>query len=270
MILDEVYSYLENQIFLSDHEVVSEEPFPDLNPTPQLFSIQQGTSPKLNIAPKPAMAVPSASPGSPAASAPMLSFKNKSKWNPRKKFTADKIESCSTLSEFYEETANHSFFTGILGHSAPIIPGRGPESPEVMILSYCPLIEDFQENYAISGQDGVTLNKMLQFIKIDPDSCFFTFFYKGKPRQEKIMPSEINLLKTLLAKEIELVNPKVIFGLGEKIGQILLDVEKPFEASNLTYNGKPYFSTYHPRIMNQKPELKKQAIVHLQTMQQSL
>ena len=269
MILDEVYSYLENQIFLSDHEVISEEPFPDLNPTPQLFTIQQGASPKLKIAPKPALA---ASPGAPAAavSTSKLSFKNKSKWNPRKKFSADKIDSCSTLSEFYEETANHSFYTGILGSSAPIIKGRGPESPEVMILSYCPLVEDFQENYAISGQDGITLNKMLQFIKIDPNSCFFTFFYKGKPRQEKIMPSEINLLKTLLAKEIELIKPKVIFGLGEKIGQILLDVEKPFEAHDLAYNDKPYFSTYHPRIMNQKPELKKQAIVHLQTMQQSL
>ena len=152
--------------------------------------------------------------------------------------------------------------------------GEGNIHASVMIIGEAPGYQEDQDALPFVGKSGKLLDKMLQSIHISRNEVFIANLIKCRPpNNRKPSKNEIELCSSFLINQIKLIQPKIIFSLGNSASQFLLK-------SNIgitKLRGKTYpleksivLPSFHPSALLQNPNLKKQAWQDLKLLKKIL
>jgi DNA polymerase len=101
------------------------------------------------------------------------------------------------------------------------------------------------------------LNKLLKVVGLEREEVYICNILKCRPpNNRKPLPSEIELCKPYLLKQIELVKPKVIVALGATAIEGLLNLKKKMgelRGKIIHFNKIPVIITYHPAALLRNP-----------------
>lgn len=95
------------------------------------------------------------------------------------------------------------------------VPGEGPPDADLMFIGEGPGSQEDRQGRPFVGPAGRLLEEMLASIGLERRDVFIANMVKCRPPQNRDpQPTEINACGKYLARQIELVNPKLIVTLG--------------------------------------------------------
>lgn len=157
-----------------------------------------------------------------------------------------------------------------------IVPGVGNKHSAVVFLGEAPGTCEDELGQPFVGRSGILLNKMLESIGLSREDVFITNTVKCRPPNNRPPTyTEKHTCSNYLDYELEVIQPKIIVGLGLTAGKTLngnKDVEmRLIRGHILDYNNKTkYMITYHPAALLRNPSLKHLAWEDLQALEQFL
>jgi len=163
------------------------------------------------------------------------------------KALAEIIEKCTRCPLY--KTATHA------------VPGEGAAKADMMIVGEAPGANEDETGRPFVGQAGQLLTKILAAIDLTREDVFIANVLKHRPpgnRDPK--PNEVEACSPYLARQIQLVKPKVILALGTFAAQTLLDTKTPIgklRGAVHRYHGVPLVVTYHPAALLRNPAWKR-------------
>ena len=141
--------------------------------------------------------------------------------------------------------------------------GYGDPESSLMIIGEAPGFDEDKQGFPFVGKAGQLLDKMLAAIDLKRDDVYICNVLKCRPPDNRNpKPEEIESCAPYLAKQIELIDPKIILTLGNFATKYILGVETGISRlRGKTYNkdGRTILPTYHPSALLQNPQLKRPA-----------
>ncbi len=142
--------------------------------------------------------------------------------------------------------------------------GVGNERADWFFVGEGPGVDEDEQGEPFVGESGKLLDNMLAAIKLQRGKdVYIANVSKCRPPENSHPTAEqIALCLPYLARQIELVNPKLIVALGKVAATNLLGEDMPLDALRGTlhdYNGIPLIVTYHPAYLLRRPSAKAQA-----------
>lgn len=130
-----------------------------------------------------------------------------------------------------------------------VVPGEGPESPDIVFIGEAPGWQEDQQGRPFVGPAGQLLNQLLASAGLRREEVYICNVVKCRPPNNRDpLPTEIASCKPWLDSQLEALKPKVVVTLGryslaryfpgESIGKIH---GRAFERE-----GAIYFPMYHP------------------------
>ena len=136
--------------------------------------------------------------------------------------------------------------------------GYGNPQAEVLIIGEAPGSDEDRLGEPFVGKSGQLLTKMLQTIGLNRHDCYITNILPWRPPGNRT-PTDEEIVTCLpfLKRQIELVNPKIIFILGRSAANALLDNNESISSLRghfidyTTEKGKviPTLSSFHPAYL---------------------
>jgi DNA polymerase len=112
---------------------------------------------------------------------------------------------------------------GVCQAGMPIVFGVGPAPTALMLIGEGPGLDDIEAQQPFCGQAGVLLNRMLAAINQARASAYICNVIKCVPPGErKFSVEEIEDCRTILLRQILVVQPSVILAFGALAAQTLL------------------------------------------------
>lgn len=122
----------------------------------------------------------------------------------------DKIKESEKLKEEMESDENLPFYG-----KANLVFGEGDPDAEVLFIGEAPGFYENEQRRPFVGQAGKLLNKLISGIGWKRESVYITNIVKRRPPENRDpLPDEIEAHKPYLARQIEILNPKIIATLG--------------------------------------------------------
>lgn len=148
--------------------------------------------------------------------------------------------------------------------------GVGHRQAEWMVIGEAPGADEDRQGEPFVGRAGQLLNSMLQAMGFPRDQVFIANVLKCRPpgnRDPK--PEEAASCTPYLARQIELVNPRVILCVGRIAAQNLLATDTPIgklrgQVHRLGAKQRPVIVTCHPAYLLRSPGEKRKAWDDLQ------
>lgn len=146
--------------------------------------------------------------------------------------------------------------------------GVGNRQAEWMIIGEAPGADEDRQGEPFVGRAGQLLNAMLRAMGFPRETVFIANVLKCRPpgnRDPK--PEESASCAGYLARQIELVNPKVILCVGRIAAQTLLNTDTPIgklRGQVHQLGTRPMVVTYHPAYLLRSPGEKRKAWTDLQ------
>ncbi|MGL5743125.1 MAG: uracil-DNA glycosylase [Legionella sp.] len=144
---------------------------------------------------------------------------------------------------------------------------RGSSKAQLMIIGEAPGFYEDQQGLPFVGKAGGLLNQMLQSIGLVEDDVYIANVLKCRPPNNRDpQTDEIVHCSTYLARQIELIQPRLILALWRFAGQFLLNKSLPLKQLRNTlhqYNSIPFMVSYHPAYLLRNPADKKKAYLDL-------
>lgn len=145
-----------------------------------------------------------------------------------------------------------------------------PNADIVFVDAFVSSAEDEGNSY-YSGRSGTMLRDMIEKVLMRSiDDVFFTHAVKCKPFGfQNPSPSECTSCAPFLAKQLELIKPRIIVALGADAYHLLVNDESDFERLRgevIPYGNALLIPMYHPMFLLRNPSLKKEALRDLQTI----
>lgn len=95
------------------------------------------------------------------------------------------------------------------------VPGIGNEKAEIMFIGEAPGKSEDEQGEPFVGAAGKFLNEMLETIRLKRKDVFIANVLKHRPPENRDpLPDEIELCWPFLARQIEIISPKLIIFLG--------------------------------------------------------
>lgn len=148
--------------------------------------------------------------------------------------------------------------------------GVGNRAAELMIVGEAPGFYEDQKGEPFVGKAGQLLNAMLESIGLDRSQVYIANILKCRPPNNRDpQAEEVALCTPFLAKQIALIQPKLLLALGRIAGHFLLETK----TSLAQLRGKihaygaqktPLLVTYHPAYLLRTPSDKGKAFQDLQ------
>lgn len=146
--------------------------------------------------------------------------------------------------------------------------GVGNRQAKLMIIGEAPGFNEDKQGEPFVGRAGQLLNAMLQSIGLARDAVYIANILKCRPPNNRDpLPEEVSLCTPFLEKQIALVQPTLLLGLGRIAAHYLLNTKSSLtQLRNQTYqyNNTPLIVTYHPAYLLRNPADKKKAFADLQ------
>jgi uracil-DNA glycosylase len=148
--------------------------------------------------------------------------------------------------------------------------GVGKRQAEWMVIGEAPGADEDRQGEPFVGRAGQLLNAMLQAMGFPREQVFIANVLKCRPpgnRDPK--PEEAAACSAYLARQIELINPRVILCVGRIAAQNLLATDAPIgklrgRVHLLGVRQRPVVVTYHPAYLLRSPGEKRKAWDDLQ------
>ena len=145
-----------------------------------------------------------------------------------------------------------------------IVFGSGDPDADLLIIGESPSDYEIEHNKIFLGQSGKLLDKILKAIGFNRFlKVYLTHLIKCKiDGSRDPLKSEINRFIPFLSKQIEIIDPKIIVGLGKVVGKALtgenLSMDK-MRSKNYSFSSIPLKITYSPSTLIREQSLKKLA-----------
>jgi len=151
---------------------------------------------------------------------------------------------------------------------------RGNPEAQLMIIGEAPGFYEDKQGKPFVGKAGGLLNRMLQSIELSESQVYIANVLKCRPPNNRDpSPDEISQCSDYLARQIELVQPKLMLAVGRFAGQFLVGNALPLKQlrNKVHYYDKiPFLVSYHPAYLLRNPRDKKQAFQDLQALKTML
>lgn len=144
------------------------------------------------------------------------------------------------------------------------VPGEGAEGSRIFFIGEAPGAEEDRTGRPFVGMAGRFLNTMLAAARLNRKGIFITSIVKCRPPKNRLpRQSEINACAPYLARQLELINPKLVVLLGNAAIQSQLD--RRFTATRVhgrqfSVGGMTYLATYHPAAGMRFPRIRAQMV----------
>lgn len=142
--------------------------------------------------------------------------------------------------------------------------GSGNPNAEIMFIGEAPGADEDLQGIPFVGRAGQLLTKLLKEVGIERKDVYICNILKCRPpNNRKPLPSEIEMCKPYLLKQIEIVNPKVIVALGATAIEGLFNIKKKMSelrGSIIYLDRIPVIVTYHPAAILRNPNLEREVI----------
>jgi uracil-DNA glycosylase len=155
------------------------------------------------------------------------------------------------------------------GYGSRPVSSIGPSTCEMMVVSDLPDSDELTAGKLGSGASGVLLERMLTAIGVNLADCYWTSLASTMPATGELPDADIRELAAFLRHQIGLVKPKSIISLGSVASKALIGLDLMEARQNLRdFNhdgGKvAVLTTFHPRTLIARPQMKSQAWRDLQ------
>jgi len=143
--------------------------------------------------------------------------------------------------------------------------GVGDTSAEWMVIGEAPGADEDRQGEPFVGRAGQLLTSMLRAIGLKREQVYIANILKCRPPGNRDpQPAEVDCCMPYLARQIELVNPRLILCVGRIAAQNLLRTETPIGKLRGAVHahpgsGRPVVVTYHPAYLLRSPAEKRKA-----------
>ena len=141
------------------------------------------------------------------------------------------------------------------------VPGEGNPNAELVCVGEGPGASEDETGRPFVGAAGKLLSDILAAIKLAREEVYICNVVKHRPPGNRTpFPDEIIACNVFLARQLELVKPRVILALGATAAQTLLSTKLALGKLRGTihrYNGVPLIVTYHPAALLRNPAWKR-------------
>ena len=149
-------------------------------------------------------------------------------------------------------------------NNSKLVFGSGDPNADLLIVGESPSDYEVEYNKPFLGNSGKLLDKILNAIGYSRSAnVYFTYLIKFKIDGFRYpLNSEINKFIPLLKKQIEIIEPKMIVGLGKVVGRALINKNLSMDLLRNkvhSFSFCPLKITYSPDILLQDQSLKKLA-----------
>lgn len=146
--------------------------------------------------------------------------------------------------------------------------GVGNRGGEWMIIGEAPGADEDRLGEPFVGRAGKLLDLMLAAIGLSRQQVYIANILKSRPPHNRDPKAEeIQACWPYLARQIELVQPRLLLAMGRIAAQSLLDTQTPvgrLRSQVHRFQGRPLIVTYHPAYLLRSPQQKAKAWADLQ------
>jgi uracil-DNA glycosylase len=140
--------------------------------------------------------------------------------------------------------------------------GVGNPRADIMLIGEAPGADEDRQGEPFVGRAGQLLNKILEAAGLSRAEVYICNILKCRPPGNRDpLPLEVEQCEPYLHKQIEIVKPKIILGLGRIAAQTLLRTGDPLGSLRgrvHDYLGIPMIIVYHPAALLRNANFKKQ------------
>ena len=145
-----------------------------------------------------------------------------------------------------------------------VVFGSGDPNADLLIVGESPSDYEIEYNKPFLGNSGKLLDKILKAIGYSRSAkVYLTHLIKYKIDGSRYpLNSEINKFIPLLKKQIEIIEPKIIVGLGKVVGKALINKNLSMDLMREkvhSFSSYPLKITYSPNTLLREQSLKKLA-----------
>jgi uracil-DNA glycosylase len=154
--------------------------------------------------------------------------------------------------------------------------GVGDRSADWMIIGEAPGSEEDRQGEPFVGRAGRLLNAMLEAVGLSRNQVYIANTLKCRPPGNRDpRPEEMTCCHAYLARQIDLVRPRLILSVGRISAQSLLQTDQPVgrlrgRIHRLPDSQIPLVVTYHPAYLLRKPTEKRKAWADLKLARKAL
>jgi uracil-DNA glycosylase family 4 len=150
----------------------------------------------------------------------------------------------------------------LAGGRKTIVFGQGSPNSQLMFVGEAPGADEDEQGLAFVGRAGQLLTDIIEKgLKIPRKDVFIANVLKCRPPQNRNPePDEILSCQPFLEKQIALIQPKVLVGLGKFAAQWLFKSMEPISRLRGRvgdYGGAKVVPTFHPAYLLRNPGAKK-------------
>ena len=159
----------------------------------------------------------------------------------------------------------------LLASEANLVFGAGTVDADLMFVGEAPGVDEDREGEPFVGKAGQLLMKIIQATGLDREKVYIANVLKYRPDtpgksfgNRKPRPDEIESWFPFLVRQIEIIQPKVIVGLGATaveglLGNMTTGITR-LRGNWQSYRGVPVMPTFHPSYLlrNQSWAVKRQ------------
>ena len=133
------------------------------------------------------------------------------------------------------------------------IPGEGPATAEWMVVGDAPGEDEDKAGTSFAGPAGQLLDNMLKALSLTRADVYITHALKCRtPVGRSASQVEVSHCASYLARQVALVQPKVILAMGRTVALALLQSTEPLgklRAEVQSFHGVPVVVTYPPAYL---------------------
>jgi len=161
-----------------------------------------------------------------------------------------------------KNSVEHCYLCELSKSRKNVLFSYGNSNSDIMFISDEPTNSEDELGVFYTGKSGELLSKMIEnVLNIKKEDVYLTTLVKCKSLNG-LNNSNVDTCNDYLLKQIELVNPRLIVALGEKVYSYLLKNSFDFtqvRGKELSFNGTSLITTFSPSFLLRNPSSKKDA-----------
>jgi len=142
-----------------------------------------------------------------------------------------------------------------------IVFGSGNPNAGIVVVGEAPGADEDEQGLPFVGRAGRLLTDILVAINLSRDEVYICNILKCRPPENRNpLPDEISNCEPYLARQLELIKPKLILALGTFAAQTLLNTKEPLgklRGRFHLYKNIKLMVTYHPAALLRNPNWKR-------------
>lgn len=152
--------------------------------------------------------------------------------------------------------------------------GAGNPDARLLFIGEAPGADEDEQGLPFIGRAGQLLTKIIEAMKLKREDVYIANCLKCRPPNNRPpLPEEITTCNPILARQVEIIAPKIICTLGKFASQTILQTEEPISKIRGKFferNGVKILPTYHPAYLLRNPSEKKTVWEDMQKIMKEL